>query len=354
MTLSQEKTDLWVSVSMRSLFDINSSTQTFAIDAYFNCLYIDPKVKANAEGKFFKGKYIDPDRAKEDLDWDTFPVFHFINNSEKAEETDEIITVYSEPSEGFVNVQRRFILHFDFVAEVHAFPFDQQKLRAKLLFNPCYRLHLSEHMPTAAFAGTVKSQEWSIETDSDGRPHISQAFNVIKGASGIEYTQYSIELAAHRKPGQYIWSYVLPISVLTLLGLPTFLLPVEDLGDRMSGVITLLLTMSAIKIVVNSSTPAVNYLTSLDKFLILTFVLVALAGMESALIIEIAEGEEQMRAQIDTFSFRGYWIAWILIHLGCVVDVIRSRHAAIKKDASNEGDSQPLPELKNFDSACPI
>jgi len=311
---------------------MGSSAQTFAIDAYFNCLYIDPKVRAN-HSKFFKGKYINPETAQEYLDWDNFPVFHFVNNVEKSEEIDQIITIYGEPSTGYVNVQRRYILRFDFSAEVHAFPFDEQKLRARLLFNPCYHLLVSRDMPTAAFAGAVRSQEWSIVRDEEDRLRITEGFDVFKGASGIEYSQYTIELTALRKPGQYIWSYVLPISVLTLLGLPTFLLPVADLGDRMAGIMTVLLTMSAIKIAVNSSTPAVNYLTSLDKFLILTFMLVALAGVESAVVSQV---HEDTQAHVDTAAFRGYLLAWVCIHLFGVCDVHCSRKKARRKDEAEE------------------
>merc|ERR1719189_2144603 len=130
----EQKIDVWVSSNVQSLFDINSSAQTFALDLWVNCIYVDPKVKSNAE-KFSKGQFIDPSKALEQLDWNYFPVFHWLNNREPATACNEIIRIYDEPSKGFVIVRRRYILHFFEQAEGHAFPFDEQRLRAKLFFN---------------------------------------------------------------------------------------------------------------------------------------------------------------------------------------------------------------------------
>jgi len=331
MIAHRERTDVWVSSSVQSLSHINSGTQTFALDVWVNCLYHDPKVKSDA-GNFFKGQYIDPDTAKSVLDWDSLPVFHWINNREPPTEADQIIVIYDEPSTGQVAVQRRYIMTFFEPAEVHAFPFDEQKLRAKLFFSPCYRLHESEHMRTSVFGSGVQSNEWSVVKAEDGHARITERQYSFKGASGLEYTGYEIEMEVKRKPGQYLWSYVLPISVLTLLGMPTFQIERSELGDRLAGVITLLLTMSAIKIVVNSSTPAVNYLTSLDRFLIYTFVLVALAGVESA-FAAAPELDEQFREDLDKYSFRAYFIIWVLIHPIAWCHVQMGKRKAMQKDS---------------------
>lgn len=267
----------------------------------------------------------------------SFPVFHWTNNCEPPTEIDQVIIIYDEPSTGKVIVQRRYIMQFFEPAEVHAFPFDEQKLRVKMFFNDCYRLHASEMMPTSVFGSGIQSNEWSVAELDDGHASITERMYGFSGASGIEYTGYEIEMEVKRKPGQYLWSYVLPISVLTFLGLATFQIEKEELGDRFAGILTLLLTMSAIKIVVNNSTPAVNYLTSLDKFLIYTFVLVALAGVESG-FAAAPQLDEQVREDLDTYSFRAYFFMWILIHPLAWCHVKMGKKKAKQKDSRSVDD----------------
>ena len=40
--------DVWVSASVQQVFDIDTATQTFGLDAWINCLYFDPKVQREA------------------------------------------------------------------------------------------------------------------------------------------------------------------------------------------------------------------------------------------------------------------------------------------------------------------
>ena len=92
-------------------------------------------MKKNASG-YKKGGYIDPDSALEHLDYDSYPVFHLMNDR-GVSEVDKYIQIYDEPSIGSVLYCRRFTGTFSCVCDVKLFPFDSHVLPLKLYFNDC-------------------------------------------------------------------------------------------------------------------------------------------------------------------------------------------------------------------------
>ena len=101
------------------------------------------------------------------------------------------------------------------------------------------------------------------------------------------------------------------------LGFCAFSLDVSaSAGDRLSLLVTLLLTAAAYKIVVSSALPLVSYLTRLDWYVLVAFGLLVLLTVETAAVSTVADGE--LRRTLDWALAAGLGGAWGLFTLGFV------------------------------------
>lgn len=101
-------------------------------------------------------------------------------------------------------------------------------------------------MPTGVFGTALHNNEWHI------CPHVSEEFSDGSGASGNAYRYYTVNLGVTREPTSYVINYMIPTSLLTLLGFVTLLFDGDELGERLGVILTLMLTHSALKIVLSA------------------------------------------------------------------------------------------------------
>lgn len=92
----------------------------------------------------------------------------------------------------------------------------------------------------------------------------------------------NISLLAMRRPEYYLMNIEVPMFVLTSLTGLTWAIGPNDVADRLSVSLTLVLTAVAYKLTVAESIPQVAYLTLLDKFVSLCFLFMTLAAVENA------------------------------------------------------------------------
>lgn len=300
------RADVWVSVSVQQVFDIDTSTQTYGVDLWVNCLYFDPKLQQNP-GEYWKGQYIQEDDQKEKLTWDYYPVFHLLNNRGETEQTDFYCLVYDEPAIGSVLVSKRFIGRFYDPMKVHAFPFDSHGLDVELFFNDCYEVHLTRDMPTGAF-GELTNNEWVISNE------INEHLVTITGASSKSYQHFICTMNVQRQSRTWIVNFMFPTSVLTLFGSFTMLME-NSLDSRLGSILTLMLTQAAVKLVLAGYLPKVSYLTVMDQFVLLSFCRMAIAGIEAAVVSQMVGEEWEGTVQrLDLLTFYVYLALWFLMH----------------------------------------
>mmetsp|Transcript_30801 Transcript_30801/g.69136 ORF Transcript_30801/g.69136 Transcript_30801/m.69136 type:complete len:375 (+) Transcript_30801:159-1283(+) len=342
------KGKVWVSASIQQIYNVNSSSQEFDADVWINCLYYDPRVKKNASG-YKKGGYIDPDSALEHLDYDSYPVFHLMNDR-GVSEVDKYIQIYDEPSIGSVLYCRRFTGTFSCVCDVKLFPFDSHVLPLKLYFNDCYTLAPSNDMPTGVFGTALHNNEWHI------CPHVSEEFSDGSGASGNAYRYYTVNLGVTREPTSYVINYMIPTSLLTLLGFVTLLFDGDELGERLGVILTLMLTHSALKIVLSAEVPKTSYLTATDEFVTTHFLLTGGMGLESISIV-LFNVSESYQEDIESALKIIYLVLWAFTHLIILRAFLTSRKNAGRKilpPSKCEGTFSGFKELKGLESAAGV
>lgn len=384
-----EKVEVWVSVEIQKVFDIDTSQQKFGLDCWVNVLYYDKRVlawaqeneerkkvkkevaKADEKGAetetdangaekekdekelYYLGKYFNPDTKFEEggLDPIEYPQVHFLNSVD-AQIVDEWIQLYEIPSKGSIQVARRVIGNFSMLPTsvdgkeddraVQLFPFDSQELKLQVFFTDQYKLLTSKDAPTCFFSvGKLLHNEWMMDQDID------EAIEEFHSRNKRKYTLYSVTLSCRRATTSYLSNYVLATSVLSFINISALVLDITELADRIQIVITIMLTHSALKIVLSDEVPKVSYHTVMDNFLLSNFVLTGMAGIEATWIAWLlmeddssADGDHSDRYKAlyvlnEVFMYL-YVILWALTHVFLVLAHRTSDDRTAKKMQDRE------------------
>mmetsp|Transcript_74685 Transcript_74685/g.211004 ORF Transcript_74685/g.211004 Transcript_74685/m.211004 type:complete len:409 (+) Transcript_74685:64-1290(+) len=98
---------------------------------------------------------------------------------------------------------------------------------------------------------------------------------------GQEHTDVPLSFHVTRKSGYYFWKALLPLYLLTALSMSTFHFEVDNLPDRTATVATYFLAGFAMLYVVGASLPKTDFLTKIDRIIVITTVLISLVGLSS-------------------------------------------------------------------------
>lgn len=90
-----------------------------------------------------------------------------------------------------------------------------------------------------------------------------------------------INLRARRQYKYYLLNVVLIMFILTSLGLTSYALDHDALGDRLNVNITLILTVVAFKFVLASYVPRTPYSTQLDVYMLLSTITLGMPHLTS-------------------------------------------------------------------------
>lgn len=85
--------------------------------------------------------------------------------------------------------------------------------------------------------------------------------------SGREYSLLHVDMHIERRWGYWVYNVLLPLIIISSSTFSAFVTP--DIGDQISTVLTVLLTLTAFKFAIAEKLPAVSYQTNLDLFLLI-------------------------------------------------------------------------------------
>jgi hypothetical protein len=141
--------------------------------------------------------------------------------------------------------------------------------------------------------------------------------------SNGDQPRIELQIFIERRPSFFLYNVVLPLAIICGLVLTNFALPIEELGGRLQGVLTLLLTAIAFKFVVTSYIPKLPYLTLLDKYILCSYLLIFFAAVENALVYIWRNYEGAQTA--DHVFILCYGSLWFLInfffYIGTVTNI---------------------------------
>ena len=126
-------------------------------------------------------------------------------------------------------------------------------------------------------------------------------------SSALQYHTLRIDTLLRRKPQYYLWNVVFIQAWISLISLSTVLVDVDDFAARMEMVLTVLLSVVAFKYVVSDALPNINYLTTLDKYMLLSFMMVMFVIIEASISKWLLWwSDDQHRKLAEDFDF---WFA---------------------------------------------
>lgn len=137
-------------------------------------------------------------------------------------------------------------------------------------------------------------------------------------ASWQEVTTMTLRFHVARNVEFYFWKVLLPVYLFMIFTLCVFALGVKDYSDRLSDVLTLFMASFAMLYVVQQHLPKTNFLTCIDKIVVITSVILAGTGITFVVLEQVSSWHGidvarawNMRLCLGTFVF--YLVANLFI-----------------------------------------
>ena len=123
----------------------------------------------------------------------------------------------------------------------------------------------------------AKDADWLGEWDLLGIGGGPDSEHSVKGVPKNDL--YRVQVACGRDNASSMWNMVFILALIIILAFPAFGCTIDSLGDRMGINLTMLLTAMAFKWYLNDQLPNVPYLTVMEKYLVLAFVVLFVQGV---------------------------------------------------------------------------
>ena len=215
--------------------------------------------------------------------------------------------------------------------ELQDFPIDRQRLTMVLCVN-CSRegivpvrfdnIHLAA---TAVDCNTfAMANIWTLY------PKLLVERSTVEPMPGRTYPALSVSTLVARKPTAYATHVMLPMSSLTALSLLSFVYDERDAASRMTYSSTILLTSATYKLFVATTIPAVAYVTLLDKYLIVCYMLMACVVADGAMVSLVPRwtGSDAVTAGVDWAFLAVFGAVFVAAHVYMVVRVRQFANAS--------------------------
>ncbi len=269
------------------LTGIQESSQTFDADFYFVFEWMDPRLKFEGTGPklYLEGKA----SAKLEEIW--WPQIEFLNTSDSTITNQEL----EISPDGMVTYNIGVSAKFRGTFRLRRFPFDRQTLNVRIQsfaftkdevvfeVNPVLT-GMAEHM---AYEGvTLESATAGVETVE------------VKGWNEI-YSEFRVSLEVARKSQFYLWTIFVPVSLVFFISCTVFLIPVDQLHDRVGITLTAILACIATQFAMSFNLPQISYLTRIDLFFAIAYVMMGLQVVMSAIERRIFRTRPQLAEKLN-------------------------------------------------------
>jgi len=184
--------------------------------------------------------------------------FEFLNGSPSKD------VVFVTEAEGFVQyrVKGEFIKTFDFTR----YPFETQDLQVKIEhknMNSTDLIYVAD--PDSSLDSGVNVVGWdllSFKTTVTGHKF-----------SGNSFSNFVFDLNVGRPFFSSLVKNVLPITVITIISLLTFLIHPKNFGQRIGLAVSTLMAASAIHLSLLNALPPTGYLTLADRMMLIVYII---------------------------------------------------------------------------------
>lgn len=245
------------------------------------------------------GIYPTADHAPITVPFDFDPKFKFLNSIDA--ELKEISRFTAQSLEITYEISGTFSQVF----HLQKFPFDIQSFEICLSTGHATNITWDKNALTVLLVPASEApvgHEWSIGSslifmkdnfrlgnvwDFQDTQSIASRSDAASSATGKIYCQIKYSIILKRLPSYHVWNILVPTFSICSLSFLAFCFPPDNLSDRLSVALTLLLTAAAYKVFTAQILPAISYLTYADIYIQVSFTFVCIIAIENAVAFRI-------------------------------------------------------------------
>jgi len=301
--LARETRDVEVRVFLIDIEEINSVSQSFMANLVLVSKWRDPALAHNG-----------PDSIRMGLDEIWHPTIQFLNQQKLTETFPRSAEVLPD---GEVIYRQRVWGNFSQPLELREFPFDSQRLQFKLVevgFGSIdVRLLAS---PDTGLQDSLKIPDWKVLA-WEFEPVDQELSGEMSHVSGIVFS-----LDVKRETRFFILKILFPLMLIVMMSWMVFWIDPKLAASQISVSVTAILTMIAYRFAIGGMLPRLNFLTSMDYFVMASTMIVFLALLEVVYTTHLFNvGQEKKARGIDR---KARWIA-PLVYLIMVLETMYFR-----------------------------
>jgi len=200
-----------------------------------------------------------------------------------------------------ITYQTRIRGVFSSPMNLRMFPFDLQKLEIHLESGEYLEdeLKMTKH-PNSSGGNICQALrrdglvEWSLQGVKDAVETSVLEFDSSK------YSRFTMSFVVVRRIEFYMYKIIFPFVGICVMSLSVYGMPIEDVGKRVGVTITAALTATAFQLAAAGDLPKCSYLTSYDKFMTVSFIVIFLTCASNIVSFQVYDnGGEDAARTID-------------------------------------------------------
>jgi hypothetical protein len=205
--------------------------------------------------------------------------------------------------DGMVTYLESFYAKVETPMNLRLFPFDRQQL--EFYFQTFgYRKNQLVLVPDLNLAGTwdrdMGIAQWKFE---DYEQEERSTMVRILGGEVYPKSEFMATLHLERQPMHFLLSIILPLLILVILSWTVFWLDEEGTSNRINISFIGILSVVAYYFVIQDRIPHINYLTLIDGFIIITFLILAASVVISIVVDKLnRSGRRETGDKLDYIS----------------------------------------------------
>jgi hypothetical protein len=254
-----QATDVYISVVILDVDQINGVSQSFDANIYFDIRWRDPRLVHEGRGEV--------SRSLEEI-W--HPRIQIVNQQRVFKGLPEILEVMPD---GGVTYRQRLWGTFSQPLSLQEFPFDQQDFTLQFIspgfsFDEVNLIPNDELQEGVYIADELSLPDWTIDrVEATAEPYL-----ITKNDSGSP--GFAVTFSAHRMVGYFVFKIIVPLVLIVAMSWIVFWIDPQQASTQISVSVTSMLTLIAYRFSIDGMLPKVSYLTRMDFFILGSTVLV--------------------------------------------------------------------------------
>jgi len=217
--------------------------------------------------------------------------------------------------------------------ELEHFPFDVQELQIQVELPADAKDDSERSNAEVAIPDfkreyvTVGNQIKEAFKSSEWVPQLGNYFIQPIERKGKGPYHFGIVLLKQRSVKIYFWRVMFVMGLISLSSLLSVGIgdPADNVGDKLGYTVTMVLAALAYSIVIADYLPRLSYLTTLDWYVIFTYVYICTWMAAQALLVRFANDDKVSIENVDRALGFGFFIAWVVFHCFVVWHVLHIR-----------------------------